>query len=222
MSPSDIKLALHEVLANGVSLNATAYIVLILGWIVAGALGAFLGAFFGKRGETAGVKRDIETIKDNLRHTTEATEEIKAQITGELWERQNRLTFKKDVYIRLLTGLGDASSALRQLLFCDARINDPALQNRRAELTQLMDAQFGELRKAMVEIRRMALVTPLVCGDAVSSALGKLVDRWLQAEDATTPTEYLKGCHAALKEAVATVTGAGREDMKLFDQRKER
>ena len=76
MTPNDIKLALHEVLANGVSLNATAYLVVILGWVVAGALGAFAGAFWGKRGETAAVKRDLKTIKETLAQTTGVAEAI--------------------------------------------------------------------------------------------------------------------------------------------------
>ena len=101
MTPSDVKAALNEVLNNGVSLNTTAYLAIVLGWIVAGALGAYLGSFFGKRGETAAIKRDLETIKDSLRQTTTVTEEIKADISGSLWLRQKQFDLKLECYAQI-------------------------------------------------------------------------------------------------------------------------
>ena len=56
--------------------------MLIVGWVVATALGAFLGSFFAKRGETAALKRDLETIRTTLAQTTRVSEDIKAEVAG--------------------------------------------------------------------------------------------------------------------------------------------
>jgi len=56
--------------------------VLIVGWVVATALGAFLGSFFAKRGEIAALKRDLETIKTTLAQTTRVSEDIQAEVAG--------------------------------------------------------------------------------------------------------------------------------------------
>ncbi len=215
MTPDEIKLALHEVLATGVSLNVSAYIALFLGWLVGGALGAFSGAFFTRRGETAAVKRDLETIKDNLRQTSSATEAIKAEITGDLWERQNRWSFKKDLYIRLLVGLGEAASAVRQLIYLDERLKDPSHQHLIEKTKQFMDKYFSELQRSMVEIRQAAFVAPLVCTEATERALGKLLESWLRAEATRGSRDYLEGCRTALSEAIESVTHAASEDLRL-------
>lgn len=214
MTPNDVKLALHEVLATGVSLTTTAYLVLFFGWLVGLALAAYAGAFFGKRGETAALKRDLETIKENLRQMTSATEEIKVGVSGDLWERQNRWTFKKDLYVRLLNGLGDVASAVRQVLYLTEHLGRASNEERRQSLTSLIDEKFADMQKGMVEIRRCAFVVPVVCGEPTQKALDRLLEKWLTAEK-QPGRAYLEGCREAVAEAADAVTAAAQHDLRL-------
>ena len=90
MTPNDVRLVLQEVLGGRVFLNTSAFVIFVCGSVLSVAIAAGVGAFFGKRGETAAVKADLETIKENLRQTTEATEKIKADISSGLWGKQRR------------------------------------------------------------------------------------------------------------------------------------
>ncbi len=169
MTPNDVKLALHEVLANGVSLNATAYLVVILGWIVAGALGAFLGAFFGKRGETAAVKRDLDTIRNNLAEMTHTTETIKTEISGEAWLKQKRWDRKWDCYVEMVRSLGEVHTLIRESITLDPHSPDYA--------HQLEDRKRG-VTEAFLKFRQFGSIARIAVAPNVRTVLTRLGDQW--------------------------------------------
>jgi hypothetical protein len=212
VTPNDVKVALGEVLANGVSLTTTAYVVFILGWIVTVALGSFLGAFFGKRGETSAVKRDLETIKASLRETTAVTETIKAQMSGDLWERQNRWAFKRDLYIRLLENLRIADAALGHLY--DAETRDRVTTESETRKKWLA----GHLEKqttALDEVHRATGVATVILNADAVTALEKLDAELVEARDAESYFNYLDDQLGAVKEAYAALKGAAKADLVL-------
>jgi hypothetical protein len=64
--------------------------------IVASALGSYLGSYLKKRGETYATKIDLQNIVNQIKKTTEATEEIKTKIAHNDWiEREEKSTKKK-------------------------------------------------------------------------------------------------------------------------------
>ena len=175
--------------------------------LIAG-VGAYFGSYLREKGKNLATKEDVDRI-------VRKTEDIKAEVTGELWERQNRWTFKKELYIRLLDDLGEAASAVRQLRFLDERLKDPAHQHLVAETTRFMDEYFVKLKTAMGGIRHAAFIAPLVCTEATDQALGSLETGWLKAEATTGGTAYLEGCQSSLDEAIEAVTRAARADLRL-------
>lgn len=211
MTPNDVKLALTEVLATGVSLTATAYVVSVLGWIVAGALGAFLGAYFTKRGETLAVQRDLDIIKRSLRETTAVTEKIKAQMSGDLWERQNRWTFKRDLYIKLLETLRVAYTAVDYLYDVETHVIlcESAAQKKR------FSAQQEKLAEALEEINRTTAVAALVLNDEGQSTLTQLDRELTEANNAENWFDCLEGRLAAIKTATVALKTAANADLVL-------
>ncbi|HLB06732.1 MAG TPA: hypothetical protein VJN41_03485 [Alphaproteobacteria bacterium] len=184
--------------------NAFALFILSL----AGAVGAYAGAYLREKARNLATREDIDRL-------VRKAEDIKAEISGDLWEKQNRWTFKKDLYVRLLRDLGDAASAVRQLLYLDARLRDPALSKPLAQQTmEFIDEYSSLLQKSMVEIRRSASVVPLVCTEATERALEQLLEGWLKAETRTS-TGYLEGCGASLSAAIKSVTNVARDDLRL-------
>jgi len=211
MTPNDVKIALTEVLANGVSLSATSYVVFILGWVVAGAFGAFLGAFFGKRGETAAVKRDLNSIKESLRQTTALTERIKAEMSGDLWERQNRWTFKRDIYIRLLENLSVARMALDYLYDMEtvySGTDSETLKRRLPDERKRRDTALDELQ------RTIAIAGLILNVDALA-ALATLERKLVEAANAESPFHFVDEQLGAVKETYEALKSAARADLVL-------
>src|SRR5438876_3864386 len=95
------------------------FIIFVLSLAAAG-IGAYLGSYLREKGKNVATREDIDRV-------VRKTEDIKAQITGDLWERQNRWAFKRDLYIRLLENLGIAYKALDRLY--DAETNRPTTES---------------------------------------------------------------------------------------------
>lgn len=167
MTPNDVKLALHEVLGSGVFLNTSTFVIFVSGWLVATALAAGVGSFFGKRGETAAVKRDLTTIKENLRQTTAVTAAIQADIAGGLWVEQSRWTFKAGFYKELLESSGILASSLTQLAVVEQQRHMVTGDATRVQLLDHIEKDYDE--------RAVSAFSQLIKCEAVARA-------WLSAE----------------------------------------
>jgi hypothetical protein len=175
---------------------------------LAGAgIGAYVGAYLREKGKNLATKEDLDRI-------VRRTENIKAEISGDLWEKQNRWTFRRDTYVNLLDGLGDAASAVRLFLYYDEQLNKVPNEKEKAGINGAMDDCFANMQKAMAVIRRSALVVSVVCAEAAEKALERLLQAWLLAEQQHRRA-YLDGCHAALSEAIDAITSAARQDLRL-------
>ncbi len=174
---------------------------------IGGGLGAYLGSYLREKGKNLATREDIDRI-------VRKTEDIKAEISGDLWERQNRWTFKRDLYVRLLTALGETASAVRQLQYLDDRLADPRFKDRVEQTKKLMDPHFERWTEQMSAIRREAFIAPLVCDKTTLRTLDDLLTAWLRAESAGG-REYLDGCAAALTRTIEAVTAGADKDLRL-------
>lgn len=206
---------LRQAMSTGLPLHWSAYVLILFTSLLAASAGAWFGSYFKEKGKNYATREDVDKILDQVRKTTEATEVIKAEVSGDLWERQNRWAFKKDVYLRLLVGLSDAASAVRQLVFLDEQMAATGRRDPESSIGRTMDLYFNEMKKAMVEIRHSAFVVPLVCSGATRKALDQLLEEWLRSEQAGG-TEYLQGARAALSRTIDAVTDTAREDLRLI------
>lgn len=86
---------IRQIVEQAVWDSPHAYVLLLIAF-AAPALGAFLGAYARKRGETAAIKTDLERIKSQLAATTRVAEEVKASIGFEDWHARESLALKRD------------------------------------------------------------------------------------------------------------------------------
>jgi hypothetical protein len=75
-------------------------------WILT-AIAAYLGAYAAEKGKRRAAREDSAQIRDELARNTQAVKEIEAKVSSDLWDRQWRLNQKRDVYSRLIEGLGE-------------------------------------------------------------------------------------------------------------------
>jgi len=176
MTPNDVKVVLYEVLGGGVFLNTPAFAILICGSLLAVAVAAGVGAFFGKRGETAAVKRDIATIKQNLAEMTQATEKIKAEISGEEWLKQRRWQIKWDCYSKLAEDLGELATLLQEVRFILGRGPVPGLDQ--AAIDNKVTLNQAAANAAMERHRRYASIARIVIPADARTFLSTFAEEW--------------------------------------------
>src|SRR5262249_51645612 len=88
-----------------------------------------------------------------VRLVTKDTESIKAQISGNLWERQNRWNAKRDIYVRLLENLELVKLALAQADYAQRVLGDPDAINR---VFDNVSTEARDFRKTMAIARLFA------------------------------------------------------------------
>jgi hypothetical protein len=198
--PEEVKLVLLEVLGGGVFLNTTAFAIFVCGSLISVALVAGAIGFFGKRGETAAMKRDIKTIKDNLAQTTAVTEEIKAAISGALWLKQKRMDLKWQCYAEIVENLGELHTLVGESIALESL--DPEASKQR----------LSEASEALRKARRAGSKARLAVPAEVRTALTSFGDKWNAAR---TPMEQ----GTVARNAWMEISDIARHD--LFDEPRE-
>ena len=118
-------------------------------WILT-PLAAFLGAYAAAKGRQRAAKEDSDQIRLELARNTQAVKEIEAKVNSDLWDRQWRLNQKRDVYARLIEGMGE----LQMTIGSHARLikmKDPADAD---DVSQL----YGRTKTLLLELERSRAV----------------------------------------------------------------
>jgi hypothetical protein len=89
-------------------------LTLLLLALFAGA-GAFLGSYLKRKGENLATHEDIHKLVVQVRAVTEATKEIEAKISDEVWDRQKRWELKREVLFEATKGTALVKNALTAL-----------------------------------------------------------------------------------------------------------
>ena len=106
-------------------------------------VGAYLGAYLRKKGENRAIHEDIDRV-------VRATEELRSQISGDLWVRQKRWEFRREVYSALIEGLDEVvrSTTLYSVHTFNTDSSDPGWDEKHKELTERRAVAHRSLRKA--------------------------------------------------------------------------
>jgi len=144
---------------------------------VVGLFVLYLRSYVQEKGKNLATKEDFQKLLDQTRQLTSETEQIKARISHQLWDRQATITLKRDMYFRLLSAIGELKKALVEQKGLEVlrRTRDLAdakyaldLQAKRAESNTKFD-------QAVTELVRAANIAPLVIPDHAYAALERYV-----------------------------------------------
>jgi hypothetical protein len=84
--------------------------------VASSALGGYWGAYAKKKGENMATHEDIGNLVEQVQAVTKATEEIKSEISGGLWDRQKRWELRRDALFELTKRLGLLKDSLTLLI----------------------------------------------------------------------------------------------------------
>jgi hypothetical protein len=138
-----------------------------LGVLCTAFLGSFLGGYMKKRGENLATKEDLQNVLVQVSAVTSATEEIKAQIAGGLWDRQKRWEIKKEVLFeagRKLVGIEKSLMGMSSAFIAAAKYPNLGFTKEQ----RLACRKVTEAQKEFDEAKFLAR---LVCSNSTSDAL---------------------------------------------------
>lgn len=167
--------------------------------LIAG-VGAYFGSYLREKG------KNLATHED--------TEDIKAEITGGLWERQTRWAFKRDLYVAILEGLQEAWVAYRRMetLLKQALPTDDS----DALIKRLNDEMKDEFAAARSKLQKAVAVARIFLTADAITAINAYEREDASAADTPGLFEMMKARRQALERAGAVIVEIARKDLHLF------
>lgn len=174
MTDPELQSLLHQ-LRSSVDSNALLGILLAG---IAGAVGAFVGAYLRKSGENRAANDNFAAIREQLKTTTRDTESIKQQLTGHAWRSQQQWSAREQYYSKLLTHLHHFRIALDNLsdYYMEPggeHTPDSEMGDHFQKLRSDASASFAEVEKVVGACRLVSIVPGRgVTQEALHRALG--------------------------------------------------
>ena len=91
------------------------YIGIFITTALGAGVGAYLGSYLKKKGENLATREDISKLVEQVAAITQATKEIEAKISTEMWDRQKRWELKRDVMLEAAKRVAAVNNALASL-----------------------------------------------------------------------------------------------------------
>lgn len=85
--------------------------------LVASGLGAYFGTYLKKKAENHAIHEDISKLVEQVKAVTNATKEIEAKISNDIWHRQNRWEIRRDAILEALRDFATAAPLVWKMLF---------------------------------------------------------------------------------------------------------
>jgi len=145
--------------------------------VTGAAIGAYAGSYLREKGKNLATHEDIDRV-------VRATEDIKAQVSGELSVKQKRWDFKQHCYSELAENFGEQAAALQETR---ALLEERALlENAPGEVARLNKeavtkqvwAKNEAVQTATQQIRRLGSKVRIAVAPEVRTLLSDVGDRW--------------------------------------------
>ena len=144
-------------------------VVFVSSGLSAGA-GAFIGSYLMKKGENLATHEDINKLVDQVKSVTQATKEIEAKISGELWDRQRHWEAKRDALLSAVKSLSSVDkhfSLFRETVDYGLK-NDPPEEQLNRKPFKVVKKDDSEARDMLDEA---VLLVDMLCGEATIRTL---------------------------------------------------
>jgi hypothetical protein len=135
--------------------------------LVGSGFGAFFGAYLKKKGENLATHEDIDKVVLQMSAVTQATKDIEAKISNDVWDRQRRWEMKRDAPFALAQKLQAMENALHSIHSTyAAAAKDSANETYLHHKSQALD-KWSEASDSFAAAHLQA---DLVCRDGVKQA----------------------------------------------------
>lgn len=139
--------------------------------LVAG-LGAYFGSYLKTKGKNLATHEDIDKVLVEVRATTQATKEIEARISDNVWDRQKRWEMKRDVLFEMARKASLEIGAMNGLkaVYTTEKINVEKGLPARLEKRLGVGARWND---AAAEFEGMQILVAASCGIELVKSIGE-------------------------------------------------
>jgi hypothetical protein len=131
-------------------------------WILT-TVAAYVGAYAAAKGKQRAAKEDSDQIRLELARNTQAVKEVEARVNSGLWEQQWRLNQKRDVYARLIEGMGE----LQMTIGAHARLTTTKDPDNADDVSQLYERN----KTLLLELERSRAVARIFLSPGAVEAI---------------------------------------------------
>lgn len=137
------------------------YVIAALTFVVGLFTGSFFPSYMKKKGENLATHEDIDKLVEQMQAVTQATKEIEAKISNDMWDRQRRWEIKKDALFEALKELADLEASVNPLIVTHTKHS--ALDASPQFLLDKKDKAMNAYQEASERFLRARLLAVVVC-----------------------------------------------------------
>lgn len=190
--------------------------------VLCAGLGAYLGAYLKKSAENLATHDDFEKLLAEQKRTTEATKEVEARISKEVWDKQREWEFKREVLLEGGRSIADFLAAIMRLNAICATKNGADKNEETAYLLALSKNETDALdavNKASYSLQRAQLVLSIVSGKQTQIAFFRTekLFKKIAVKIVDGDTTYFASVSSQLKNYGSDLTLAIRRELGFDD-----
>ena len=188
---------------------------MLLGFFVVAVAGAYVGSYLREKGKNLATKEDLEAIVDQVRQTTKATEDIKAQIGAEMWVEQERWKLRRDLYMRLLENLGQVRTSTATFREMMGPMGTLPTGPGRDFQERWKQEEFSRCWKALDELQSVIRVAGVILGPEAIRQLDQLWQDMAKARSSDQVMQTVARYVEAVDRALDGLFKAAKTDLRL-------
>jgi len=185
----------------------------LLSVIILTFVGSFLGSYFKRKGENLATKEDYESLLEQVKETTSATENIKINLARGNWLHQRSWYLKEKYYTGLLEALYELELSLSNRLDL---YNEGDYQHADHLILNNPDYKKHSKtgRNAFKKLQNLQGPSEIVVSNKAIKALKNFYSKnWEVSHFTTFTEEYLDTLHASVKSTRKIVLEEARSDL---------
>jgi hypothetical protein len=144
--------------------------VVVVGTAFCAWFGSYMGAYMKRKGENLATHEDLGNLVTQMKAVTEATKNIEATISDNVWDRQKQWEMKRDALFELTRSLGAMDDALLDLATAYSCANN-AGEHHQESWTTTKTEKLDSWRVASNNFDRARLLALLLCGDEIKKRM---------------------------------------------------
>ncbi len=208
MSPEEVRAVVEAATRDGLRFPWWSYMLAFL-FVVAGA---YVGSYIIRKAEDRATQENFDKLREQLRKTTQDTEEIKITLSRKNWLTQQQWNIREQHYMNLLTQLMKLKLSLQDR---DSYYMEPGSEYQDAHTKS---DHFQELvrigHESYQAIRELIGPASVFLSSRAIESLEHLVrDHWSVAEFSSCTAEYVSEALKLVEAAQTAVLVEARDEL---------